>query len=80
MTSRLFFHLSASARDFSVSRLLSLAGLCPGGNLMSPCSSPQGGRVKVGVVGPKGDQSWVFIGGTDVEAETPKLWPPDVES
>lgn len=51
MTSRLFFHLSASARDFSVSRLLFLAGLCPGGNLMSPCSSPQGGRVKVGVVG-----------------------------
>ena len=29
---------------------------------------------------PKGDQSWVFIGGTDVEAETPILWPPDVES
>ena len=27
---------------------------------------------------PKGDQSWVFIGGTDVEAETPILWPPHV--
>ena len=27
---------------------------------------------------PKGDQSWVFIGRTDVEAETPILWPPDV--
>ena len=26
---------------------------------------------------PKGDQAWVFIGGTDVEAETPILWPPD---
>ena len=25
---------------------------------------------------PKGDQSWVFIGRTDVEAETPILWPP----
>ena len=25
----------------------------------------------------KGDQSWVFIGRTDVEAETPILWPPD---
>ena len=25
----------------------------------------------------KGDQSWVFIGRIDVEAETPKLWPPD---
>ena len=25
---------------------------------------------------PKGDQSWVFIGRTDAEAETPVLWPP----
>ena len=31
-------------------------------------------------VHPKGDQSWVFIGRTDVEAETPILWSPDVES
>ena len=29
---------------------------------------------------PKGDQFWVFIGGTDVEAETPVLWPPDAKS
>ena len=29
---------------------------------------------------PKGDQSWVFIGGTDVKAETPVLWPPDAKS
>ena len=28
-------------------------------------------------VHPKGDQSWVFIGRTDVEAETPIFWPPD---
>ena len=31
-------------------------------------------------VHPKGDQSWVFIGRTDVEAETPTFWPPDVKS
>ena len=31
-------------------------------------------------VHPKGDQSWVFIGGTDAEAETLILWPPDAES
>ena len=31
-------------------------------------------------VHPKGDQSWVFVGRTDVEAETLKLWPPDVKS
>ena len=29
---------------------------------------------------PKGAQSWVFIGRTDVEAETPILWPPDVKN
>ena len=28
-------------------------------------------------VHPKEDQSWMFIGGTDVEVETPILWPPD---
>ena len=31
-------------------------------------------------VHPKGDRSWVFIGRTDVEAETPILWPPDAKS
>ena len=31
-------------------------------------------------VHPKGDQSWVFTGGTDAEAETPILRPPDAES
>ena len=32
------------------------------------------------LVHPKGDQSWVFIGRTDDEAETPILWPPRVKS
>ena len=31
-------------------------------------------------VHPKGDQSWVFIGRTDAEAETPNLWPPHMKS
>ena len=31
-------------------------------------------------VHPKGGQSWVFIGRTDIEAETPIIWPPDVKS
>ena len=31
-------------------------------------------------VHPKGDQSWVFIGIANVEAEIPILWPPDVKS
>ena len=31
-------------------------------------------------VHPKGDQSWVFIGRSDAEAETPVLWPPHAKS
>ena len=31
-------------------------------------------------VHPKGDQPWVFIGRTDVEAKTPILWPPDAKN
>ena len=31
-------------------------------------------------VHPKADQSWVFIGRTDAEAETPILWPPHAKS
>ena len=31
-------------------------------------------------VHPEGDQSWVFIGRTDAEAETPVRWPPDAKS
>ena len=31
-------------------------------------------------VHPKGDQSWMFIGRTDAEAETPILWPPHAKS
>ena len=31
-------------------------------------------------VNPKGNQSWIFIGRTDAEAEAPILWPPDVKS
>ena len=31
-------------------------------------------------VHPKGDQSWIFIGRTDAEANTPILWPPDMKN
>ena len=31
-------------------------------------------------VNPEGNQSWIFIGRTDAEAEVPILWPPDVEN
>ena len=35
---------------------------------------------KIKPVNPNGNQSWIFIGRTDAEAETPVLWPPDVKS
>ena len=38
------------------------------------------GMKEIQPVHPKGDQSWVFIGRTDAEAETPILWPPHAKS
>ena len=38
------------------------------------------GLKEIQPVHPKGDQSWVFIGRTDAEAETPILWPPHAKS
>ena len=35
---------------------------------------------KIKLVNPKGNQPWIFIGGTDAEAEAPMLWPLDVKS
>ena len=35
---------------------------------------------KIQPVHPKGNQSWIFIGRTDAEAETPIFWPPDAKS
>ena len=43
--------------------------------LESPLDSKEIQQVR-----PKGDQSWVFIGRTDIEAETPILWPSDAKS
>ena len=41
--------------------------------------SPLDGK-EIQPVHPKGNQSWVFIGRTDAEAETPILWPPNAKS
>ena len=35
---------------------------------------------EIQLVHPKGNQSWIFTGRTDVEAETPILWPPDAKN
>ena len=41
--------------------------------------SPLDGK-EIKPVHPKENQSWIFIGRTDAEAETPILWPPDVKN
>ena len=43
--------------------------------LVSPLDSKE-----IQPIHPKGNQYWIFIGRTDVEAETPILWPPDAKS
>ena len=43
--------------------------------LESPMDSKE-----IQLVHPKGNQSWIFIGRTDAEAETPVLWPPDAKN
>ena len=53
----------------------SLQGLVLKKALESPLDSKE-----IKPVNPKGNQPWIFIGRTDVEAETPILWPPDVKS
>ena len=35
---------------------------------------------EIQLVNPQGNQSWIFVGRTDAEAETPILWPPDAKS
>ena len=35
---------------------------------------------EIQAVNPKGNQSWIFIGRTDAETETPILWPPDMKN
>ena len=35
---------------------------------------------EINTVNPKGNQSWIFIGRTDAEAETPVFWPPDAKN
>ena len=48
-------------------------------SLEKTLESPLGCR-EIQPVCPKGDPSWIFIGRTDAEAETPILWPPDAKS
>ena len=45
------------------------------GRLLSPLDCKE-----IQPVHPEGDKSWVFIGRTDAEAETPILWPPHAKS
>ena len=60
---------------FGLSRKLSTEEL-----MLLNCGVGEDSCKEIQPVHPKGDQSWVFIGRTDVETETPILWPPDAKS
>ena len=47
--------------------------------LKKPLESPLDSK-EIQAVNPKGNQSWIFIGRTDAEAETSILWPPDMKN
>ena len=47
--------------------------------LKKTLESPLDGK-EIQLVYPKENQSWIFIGRTDAEAEAPILWPPDVKN
>ena len=48
--------------------------------IMEKTRESLGLQEKIQPVHPKGNKSWIFIGRTDAEAETPALWPPDVKN
>ena len=48
--------------------------------MLSITSMRQGSHLLVYIINPGGNQSWVFTGRTNTEAETPVLWPPDVKN
>ena len=59
----------------SQSSIASLLNCGVGEDSWSPLDSK-----KIKPVNPKGSQSWILIGRTDAEVETPTLWPPDVKN
>ena len=75
-------HAAASSTDCSVSNLHPLRRITK--NVTAALFKHQLISVldckEIQPVHPKGDQAWVFIGRTDVKAETPILWPPHVKS
>ena len=62
-------------RKLSAEELMLLNCVVLGKTLESPLDCKE-----IQPVHPKGDQSWVFIGRTDAEAETPVFWSPDEKS
>ena len=71
-------HVSMWELDYKESWLLKNWCFCTGvleKTLESPLDCKESQPVHL-----KGNQSWIFFGKTDVEAETPILWPPDVKN
>ena len=64
---------SVSSRSFSLPMCFKLSTL--GFSL-----APEVSYKEIQQVHAKGNKSWIFIGRTDAEAETPVLWPPDAKN
>ena len=64
-----------SLTDFTVSKNWCFWAVMLEKTLETPLDSKE-----IKPVNPRGNQSWIFIGRTDAEAETPILWPPNVKS
>ena len=75
--------LSVTISSFLSSPLALVSCLCSLPYFLSSqilCKSYSSGVKEIQPVHPKGNQSWIFIGRTDAEAEAPILWPPDVKN
>ena len=68
------------SRDITLSTKVHLVKAMVFPVVMYGCESWTIKKPEIQPVHPKGDQSWVFIGRTDVEAETPILWPPNAKN
>ena len=65
---------------FFYNRSLAILGLLPSTVVLEKTLESPLDCKEIQPVHPKRDQSWVFIGKTDAEAETPILWPPHAKS
>ena len=75
-----FFHWSCMHVRVGLQRKLRAKNWCFWTVMLEKTLESPLGCKEIQPVHPKGNQSWILIGRTDVEAETPILWPPDAKN